>query len=67
MRDQIDIIADFLYTAYCNHTGFKSAVTGADLPKWSEIKIQGVKDAWLATAKALYGNQEICETLQNNT
>ena len=53
MRDFNDILADFWYTSYCEHTGFKSAVTGADLPKWETV-IEPVKNAWKHVAATVY-------------
>lgn len=46
--------AEFLYNAYCNHTGWKSAVTGAPLPSWEKV-FKSVQDAWIATAAAIDG------------
>lgn len=43
--------AESLYNAYREHTGGKSAVTGADLPTWVALP-EAVRSAWIATAKA---------------
>lgn len=43
--------AKSMYEAYAGHTGWKSAVTGADLPQWADVP-QAVRDAWIAVAKA---------------
>lgn len=42
-------LARELYKAYCDETGWKSAVTGANLPRWEDTT-QAVKDAWCASA-----------------
>lgn len=42
------------YEAYCNHTNNKSLVTGAELPKWEDLKLE-IQDAWIATADAVLG------------
>lgn len=42
-------LAQELYEAYCEHTGWKSAVTGAALPPWPEVG-RAVQDAWRAVA-----------------
>lgn len=47
--DKTEQYAAGLYGAYCEHTGWKSAVTGADLPQWAEVR-PAVKEAWIATA-----------------
>lgn len=40
-----------LYEAYCNKAGWKSQITGADLPEWGKLP-QNVKDCWWAAAEA---------------
>ena len=40
------------YESYCNHTGWKSAVTGADLPQWDKLP-KGVINAWFASAEGM--------------
>ena len=42
-------LAAELYEAYCEATGWKSAVTGADLPQWNDTTRE-VQDAWRAVA-----------------
>jgi hypothetical protein len=44
-------LAKHLYEAYCEHTGWKSAVTGHPLPKWDDVA-PAVREAWHAAAKA---------------
>jgi hypothetical protein len=51
MKDIIERLAQYLYEAYCCHTEWKSAVTGAPLPQWQNIS-PAVRDAWYATARA---------------
>ena len=54
---QLDIrfqqLAKTMYDAYCRQTGYKSAVTGADLPVWENVKPE-IAAAWMASAKAAY-------------
>jgi len=38
------------YEAYCQTTGWKSAVTGADLPQFN-VTSQAIRDAWIAAAQ----------------
>ena len=49
-------LAGALYTAYCEQTNFKSAVTGAPLPTWGEMTADESKSAvvaaWVASANA---------------
>lgn len=45
-------LAQKAYEAYCNYTGWKSAVTGDALPQWNELP-GGVINAWFAAAKAI--------------
>lgn len=40
------------YEAYCGSTGWKSAVTGADLPPFDNCP-KAVKDGWVAVAKEM--------------
>lgn len=40
------------YEAYCEKTGWKSLVTGADLPGWDLLKPE-IRDAWNASAQAI--------------
>lgn len=40
------------YEAYCCKTGWKSLVSGAQLPSWDELK-QEIRDAWEAAAMAV--------------
>ncbi|MBN8220696.1 MAG: hypothetical protein J0L53_07210 [Spirochaetes bacterium] len=42
-------LAKELYTAYCEHTGFKSLATGQDLPNWENLP-ETIKAAWQASA-----------------
>lgn len=45
--------AQVAYEAYAAHTGWKSLVSGADLPQWDALK-QEIKEAWAASAQALH-------------
>jgi hypothetical protein len=38
-----------LYDAYCNHTNWKSLVTGSSLPQWDDLP-ENIKNAWEAVA-----------------
>lgn len=42
------------YEAYCNHTGWKSLVSGADLPQWGALSPE-IRTAWEAAANAVLG------------
>lgn len=42
------------YESYCNYTGWKSAVTGCELPKWDGLP-GGVKNAWFSAAEGMTG------------
>lgn len=49
-------LAQKLYEAYCEHTGWKSIVTGSDLPKWNDLD-RKIQDAWRAVEKAVNDNE----------
>lgn len=40
------------YEAYCEHTGWKSLATGADLPRWADIR-ESIREAWEIAATAI--------------
>ena len=40
------------YESYCEHTGWKSAVTGCDLPRWESLP-GGVINAWFSAAEGM--------------
>lgn len=40
------------YEGYCKHTDWKSLITGAFLPPWSELRKE-IQDAWEAAALAI--------------
>jgi hypothetical protein len=42
-------LAKELYVAYCDHTGWKSLASGAELPAWHFVKPE-IKQAWMAVA-----------------
>ena len=45
-------LGQIAYEAYCEATGWKSLVSGADLPQWDALK-QEIKDAWGQAAQAV--------------
>ncbi len=49
----LKLTAQSLYEAYCAHTNWKSAVTGAPLPPWSQVQ-EPVMAAWIAAARAAH-------------
>ena len=40
------------YEAYCGNTGWKSLVSGADLPQWDALKPE-IRAAWEIAAEAV--------------
>lgn len=44
--------AQIAYEAYCQHTGWKSLVSGQALPQWHNLKPE-IQAAWQASAVAL--------------
>ncbi len=40
------------YEAYCEHTGWKSLVSGSDLPVWAVLN-SNIKTAWEVAAAAV--------------
>lgn len=46
------LLARIAYEAYCETTGWKSAVTGADLPSFYETP-EAVQNGWEAAAHAV--------------
>ncbi len=40
------------YEAYCEHTGWRSLVSGAQLPDWGNLKSE-IQSAWEAAAERL--------------
>ena len=42
------------YEAYCQSTGNKSLISGAELPKWADLKPE-IQRAWAAAADAVAG------------
>lgn len=45
-------IGQIAYEAYCEHTNWKSLVSGQDLPQWDKVKPE-IKEAWEAAAVAV--------------
>lgn len=52
MTMENELYARLAYEAYCEHTGWKSLATGADLPRWDVLN-DSIKQAWGAAAKAI--------------
>lgn len=46
------------YEAYCGTTGWKSLVSGADLPQWEALKPE-IRAAWEAAAEAVIRCREV--------
>ncbi len=44
-------LGQIAYEAYCNHTGWKSLVSGAPLPVWKDLD-KTIKIAWEVAGKA---------------
>lgn len=44
-------IGQVAYEAYCEHTDWKSLVSGKDLPEWEDVKPE-IKEAWEAAGRA---------------
>lgn len=40
------------YEAYCKHTDWKSLVSGAQLPAWTDLKPE-IQSAWEVSAQAV--------------
>lgn len=45
-------IGKIAYDAYCEATGWKSLVSGADLPQWNEVRPE-IQAAWRAAGNAV--------------
>lgn len=45
-------LGNLAYDAYCENSGGKSLVSGADLPPWSELS-KPIQTAWEAAAAAV--------------
>jgi hypothetical protein len=39
-----------MYTAYCDHTNWKSLATGDSLPQWDRLR-ESIREAWIAVGK----------------
>lgn len=46
-------LGEHAYNAYCEHTNWKSLISGADLPKWKDLKPQ-IKEAWEKAGEAAH-------------
>lgn len=53
----IEHLARIAYGAYCETTGWKSAITGANLPPYDN-NIEAVKIGWRAAVKVVF---QFCE------
>lgn len=49
---RVDYFGKKAYAAYCAKTDNKSLVTGCELPKWDELKVE-IQDAWIAASDAV--------------
>ena len=49
-------IGQVAYEAYCAHTGWRSLVSGAELPQWSALT-DPIRLAWEAAAAAVVAVQ----------
>ena len=45
-------LAEIAYNAYCEHTGWRSLVSGHPLPRWPEVKPE-IRAAWAVSARAV--------------
>jgi hypothetical protein len=45
------------YEGYCEHTGWKSLISGAQLPEWEKLKKE-IQEAWEKAAQAVLNNYE---------
>ena len=52
MESEENYLGRTAYEAYCETTGWKSAVTGADLPKFYDTP-KAVQVGWIAAAQAV--------------
>ena len=52
MESEEHYLGRIAYEAYCESTGWKSAITGADLPAFQDTP-QSVQTGWIAAAQAV--------------
>ena len=52
MENADERLGRLAYEAYCGVTGWRSAITGADLPAFYDTPDK-VQEAWIAAAKAI--------------
>ena len=57
MESEESYLGRLAYEAYCGTTGWKSAVTGEDLPAFYETP-KAVQNGWVAAAQAVA--KEVC-------
>jgi len=55
MESEESYLGRIAYEAYCEATGWKSAVTGTDLPKFYDAPA-AVQIGWIAAAQAVKNN-----------
>lgn len=48
---------EIAYNGYCEHTNWKSLISGADLPKWEAVKPE-IKEAWEKAAEDVISDYE---------
>lgn len=53
----LTMLGQVAYEAYCESTGWKSAVSGAPLPGW-DTQTEEIKQAWKAAALAVSAQTE---------
>jgi len=53
------------YEAYCQHAGWKSLATGADLPQWAGLR-DDIRQAWMVSAAWIVGRVMRINGLQNS-
>jgi len=52
MKVRVEYFGKRGYEGYCKQSDNKSLVTGAELPKWEELKLE-IQDAWISAADAV--------------
>ena len=57
--------AQIAYEAYCEHVGWKSAITGDELPHWEYLPAR-IKDAWGSSVLGVIGRFiQHCDTRES--
>ena len=55
--ERVILFGQIAYEAYCKQSDNKSLISGAELPKWNDLK-EEIQDAWIAAADAVLGASE---------